>query len=86
MLKSVAIPLFMRKTAVDNPVENLWIKGGVVHIIHRAKNWKNVGVDNSEVMHMLSTGKTLVIHRKNTSYPQKNGVCPQHFVDNFFAA
>ena len=64
MLKSVAIPLFMRKTAVDNPVENLWIKGGVVHIIHRAKNWKNVGVDNSEVMHMLSTGKTLVIHKK----------------------
>ena len=34
MLKSVANPLFMRKTAVDKLVENLWINGVVVHIIH----------------------------------------------------
>ena len=64
MLKSVAIPLFMRKTAVDNLVEMLWIKGAVFHIIHRTKIWKNMGVDNSRVIHMLSTGKTQVIHQK----------------------
>ena len=47
MLKSVVNPLFMRKIDVDNSVEKLWIKGPVFHTIHRSKNWKNVGVDNS---------------------------------------
>lgn len=64
MLKSVANPLFMRKTTVDKLVENLWINRVVVHNIHRTEIWQNLGVDKWRVIHKLSTGKIQVIHQK----------------------